>query len=232
MKLPNHIYSRFTLITCLTVITGYIFVHAATTYYSDLPSVWVGSGLTSTSWNNLVNYANKAVKQDTEVLTVTGGNVGISTSNPQENLHIAGKLRVDTVSTQESIWAGTVTQVWALSSNIIFNVAGAPMLTLGAGTWLIFGSCFLTTTDVADAVNLALYNSTDSAIFGKSWVWVTGYGTQLIGTDMSTTGYLTIPSGTKTIYLYGIRNGGSTLRMGWWVPLVIPTSALRAIRLF
>ncbi len=103
MKLPNHIYSRFTLITCLILITGYVFVHAATTYYSDLPGVSVGSGLTSTSWNNLVNYANKAVKQDMEVLTITGGNMGVGTSNPQENLHVTGKLRVDTVSTQESV---------------------------------------------------------------------------------------------------------------------------------
>ncbi len=103
MKLPNHIYSRFTLITCLTVIAGYILVNAATTYYSDLPGVSVGRGLTSTSWNNLANYANKAVKQDTEVLTITGGNMGIGTYNPQENLHVTGKLRVDTVSTQESV---------------------------------------------------------------------------------------------------------------------------------
>lgn len=77
MKLPQNLYSRLSLITSVTLIVGYLIVHAATTYYTDLPQVSSGSGLTSTSWNNLVNYANKAVKQDSEVLTVTGGKVGI-----------------------------------------------------------------------------------------------------------------------------------------------------------
>lgn len=73
-------------------------VYAATTYYTDLPNTSSGNGLTATSWNNLVNYANKAVKQDTEVLTVTGGKVGIGTTSPCSKLHIgSGGGRKDLV---------------------------------------------------------------------------------------------------------------------------------------
>jgi hypothetical protein len=82
MKLPQNLYSRLTLITSVTLVVGYFIVYAATTYYTDLPTVNSGSGLTATSWNDLVKYANKAVKQDTEVLTVTGGKVGIGIPTP------------------------------------------------------------------------------------------------------------------------------------------------------
>ncbi len=66
------------------------FVYAATTYYTDLPTASSGSTLTSANWNNLVNYTNKAVKQETEVLTVTGGSVGIGTTSPGSSLTING----------------------------------------------------------------------------------------------------------------------------------------------
>ncbi len=36
-----------------------------------------------------MNYANKAVKQETEVLTVTGGKVGVGTVNPGVKLDVA-----------------------------------------------------------------------------------------------------------------------------------------------
>lgn len=77
--IQKSIYSAFVFFGTLVVLS---LVYAATTYYSDLPNASSGSGLTATNWNNLVNYANKAVKQDTEVLTVIGGNVGIGTVNP------------------------------------------------------------------------------------------------------------------------------------------------------
>ena len=64
--------TAFGLSAAITVIIVSL-VYAATTYYpTDLSNVGSGSGLTSTSWNALINYANKAVKQETEVLTVTG----------------------------------------------------------------------------------------------------------------------------------------------------------------
>lgn len=45
----------------------------------------------SADWNALVDYANKAVKQDTEVLTVTGGKVGIGTASPVDQLQLGGR---------------------------------------------------------------------------------------------------------------------------------------------
>lgn len=53
----------------------------------------------SADWNSLVGYANKAIKQDVETLTATGGKIGIGTSNPQNLLHISSTsnaiLRLD-----------------------------------------------------------------------------------------------------------------------------------------
>lgn len=88
MKPLDNLYSQLSLIASITLVLGYCIAYAATTYYADLPIVSSGSGLTATSWNNLVNYANKAVKQDTEILTATGGRVGIGTASPAERLDL------------------------------------------------------------------------------------------------------------------------------------------------
>ncbi len=69
------------------------FVYASTgTYYPSLSDVSTGSGLSSVAWNNLVNYANKAVKQETEVLIVTGGKVGVGTFTPSVSLDVNGSI--------------------------------------------------------------------------------------------------------------------------------------------
>lgn len=83
--IQKSVYSAFAFFGTLVALS---LVYAATTYYSDLPNASSGSGLTATSWNNLVNYANKAVKQETEVLTITGGKVGIGTASPGARLDI------------------------------------------------------------------------------------------------------------------------------------------------
>lgn len=67
-------------------------VYAATTYYVDLPTATSGSQLTATGWNAVVNYANKAVKQETEILTLTGGKAGIGTINPGAALEVNGNI--------------------------------------------------------------------------------------------------------------------------------------------
>ena len=81
------------IVFCLPILTLFI-AYATTTYYTDLPQVSSWSVLSSSSWNNLVNYVNKAVKQDSEVLTVTGGKVGIGTTSPDEKLTVNGNLNV------------------------------------------------------------------------------------------------------------------------------------------
>lgn len=87
--IQKSIYSACVFFGTLIVLS---LAYAATSYYSDLPNTYSGSGLTATSWNNLVNYANKAVKQETEVLTVTGGKVGIGKTNPAQTLDVSGAI--------------------------------------------------------------------------------------------------------------------------------------------
>lgn len=69
-----------------------VYAGVTNVFYSDLPNVNSGSGLAATSWNDLVKYANKAVKQDSEILTVTGGKVGIGTTSPSDILTVNGGI--------------------------------------------------------------------------------------------------------------------------------------------
>lgn len=98
------------------IVLSLIYAGVTNIFYSDLPTVNSGSGLTATSWNDLVNYANKAVKQDTEVLTVTGGNVGIGTVSPTQKLTVSadsvsggysdGQLHLDGADTNKRMVLG------------------------------------------------------------------------------------------------------------------------------
>lgn len=51
--------------------------------HPNLPNVVSTSPVSASAWNDLVSYANKAVKQDTEIVTVTGG-----------NLNVAGRVKI------------------------------------------------------------------------------------------------------------------------------------------
>ncbi|MDD2892204.1 MAG: hypothetical protein PHQ95_04515 [Candidatus Gracilibacteria bacterium] len=64
----------------------------ATASWGSLPTVQSGSGLTATAWNDLVAHVNQSVKQASQVITVSGSNVGIGTINPQEKLDIVGTV--------------------------------------------------------------------------------------------------------------------------------------------
>ena len=194
-----------------------------------VPYAYLATKATSANYSTTANYAVTANQLNNGIFVSSNGNVGIGTYTPQEALHVVGKLRVDTVSILES--TANIAQQAAAGNNMIFNTSGAPSLTLGLGTWLIFGSCYMTTTgSTPDGIALALYNSSDG-IFAKSGAGCTGYGSQVVPANMSTVGFLTVTSGTKTVYLYGMRNGSSTLVMGSAGNLPC-SSALRAIRLF
>lgn len=85
MKLPRNLYSRLTLITCVTLITGYALVYAWTT----LNPVDAGPGkpLTSTLMQAVMNNINE-LNTRTSNLSSNGENIGIGTSNPTSSVHI------------------------------------------------------------------------------------------------------------------------------------------------
>ncbi|MDD2891691.1 MAG: hypothetical protein PHQ95_01885 [Candidatus Gracilibacteria bacterium] len=62
----------------------------ATASWGSLPTVQSGSGLTATAWNDLVAHVNQSVKQASQVITVSGSNVGIGTTSPGQNLSVSG----------------------------------------------------------------------------------------------------------------------------------------------
>lgn len=59
--------------------------------YSPLPIANNGDQLTVSTWNSVVDYANKAVKQDSAILNVDSVNsrVGIGTASPNSALTIS-----------------------------------------------------------------------------------------------------------------------------------------------
>lgn len=87
MKLPSFSIGRFALqgavfglsASIMVVIVSIVY---ATAYWGSLPTVQSGSGLTATAWNDLVAHVNQSVKQTSQVITVSGSNVGIGTASP------------------------------------------------------------------------------------------------------------------------------------------------------
>lgn len=67
----------------------------ASVNHPNLSGVSANSPLSASAWNDLVSYANKAVKQDTETLTVSGGKVGIGTNNPNGFFHVHSGANVN-----------------------------------------------------------------------------------------------------------------------------------------
>lgn len=90
MKLPRNLYSRLTLITCVTLITGYALVYAWTT----LNPVDAGPGkpLTSTLMQAVMNNINE-LNTRTSNLSSNGANTGIGIASPNAELHIVGSPR-------------------------------------------------------------------------------------------------------------------------------------------
>ena len=118
-------------ISAIWTIAIVVVVYAATTSYPDISTVWTGSGLTVTAWNNLVNYTNKAVKQETEVLTVTGGKVGVGVFTPSVTLDVNGSI-----SSQGPAWEATRTTTLSIPSGwntTITSFTTNASVTIGGG---------------------------------------------------------------------------------------------------
>lgn len=110
MKPPRNLYSRLTLITCITLITGYIFVYA----WSTLNPNDVGSGkpLTSTLMQGVINNIND-LNARVSSFSFSGGSVGIGAS-PDGNYKLDVSGRIKAAGTAEA-WSvkntGSVGQV-------------------------------------------------------------------------------------------------------------------------
>lgn len=77
------------LVTISFVLTiGFVWIIFAA--YTSLTTVTSWSNLTATGWNNLIDYANKSVKQDSSIITVDNTNqrIGINNSTPTTTLDI------------------------------------------------------------------------------------------------------------------------------------------------
>ena len=113
---------------------------------------------------------------------------------------------------KESIGSNNVNKAGGLGVDVVFDSAGAPTVTLGVGIWVIHGYTALTSTAAADTKSLRLYDNTAGVAFGG--------GTPCSFSDLSVqfpcscSGFINVTSGTKVIYLYGMRNGGSGVTIG------------------
>ena len=75
--------------TFLLTLVGY-FAYSA---YTQLPTVQNGDSLTADKWNAVVTTVNqigKDLSNLTNLVTATGGNVGIGNTNPQLGLDVSG----------------------------------------------------------------------------------------------------------------------------------------------
>lgn len=142
-------------------------------------------------------------KTFTGAITPTGGIVGKTDGAAVAAGYVGERI--------ESIGTGGVNQTGVLSGNLIFNTAGAPALSLPAGTWLITGFTSMKNNSVTDAGWLRLYDNTAAAAFGGGFSIETNT-TSFLG--VSCAGVLTFSGANRTVYLAGFRNGGSTLVMG------------------
>lgn len=120
----------------------------------------------------------------------------------------------------------SVEQTGAYTADLVYDSAS---VTLTQGTWMVSAHATITSTDVGEGHQIGLYDATLSADLPntKSGVMDGGVG---VHKAMSTSGIVTVPSGTMLLKIKGYRNGGSTLRFGY--PLVLDAEQrITAVRL-
>ncbi len=110
----------------------------------------------------------------------------------------------------ESIGSNNVEKASSLGADVVFDSVGAPSVTLGVGTWELFGASALRGENAADIKTIVFYDG--SADFGGGTV--EGIGNTGLRTPACCMGSINVTSGSKTIYLKGKRNGASTIVVG------------------
>lgn len=114
------------------------------------------------------------------------------------------------IVTSDLLASHGITQASAGSGdNVIFNTPGAPSVSLTAGTWLLFGSLSVRTSDVDDVILVQFYDDGAATAFGGGGGYTEVSGS-LARVPVPTYGVLTVPSGTKTVRFI-VSNAGSSL---------------------
>lgn len=108
MKIPNNLYSRLSLITCISLVTGYILVYAVG-YITILPGEYAsGQPLTSTLFGKVIdNIADLNLRLSN--LTFSGGNVGIGTTSPTDPWGFGKALDIQTNGGAAAYWRASGT---------------------------------------------------------------------------------------------------------------------------
>ncbi|MCK9272849.1 tail fiber domain-containing protein [Candidatus Gracilibacteria bacterium] len=214
--LPKNLYSRLTLITVATVITGYAIIYA----YTNLPTQESGNPLTKTIWNDVVNKINDIGTRTDGITSSVGGKVGVGTTNPYAKIHSIGQTFM-MGSTSDLNW-GSVGSVFqgefgAASGNTYTKLesfvgggSGYGNLVLNPGG----GDVNIGPIDLASGSDkLKVIQPTDNhrAAFIKTTSPTTGlnYGLTIrAGTNSSDAGFL-VMNKNEDVYQFYVRGDGN-----------------------
>jgi len=122
--------------------------------------------------------------------------------------------------------ASDANQTAAFGADLVYTSAS---LTLTPGTWLVEGFATVRTTDVGDAVEVGLYDTTNAADIPNSRGGV-GYADPGAQVALHTTKVLTVSKNT-IVQIKAYRNGASTLAMGYQSALAGGTNRIIALQL-
>lgn len=129
------------------------------------------------------------------------GNTGLTGSTGATG---ASATPINSLSVFGSGTAYSVTNSFAV---VVFGTT-SPSLSLGAGTWLLFGSISISSALLGDAFQSQLWNSTDSALIGTTHPSTNPLAIGTFQADAQMFGTV-ILGGTKTITIRVVNTSGN-----------------------